>query len=92
MADFDLLVKEAEIKEPPKEVFRAVYRRRGSEVYISATKDARVLVTRFRTRANAYEYWIYDHAFIKDNATQVKEWLEKEKYLKVEAKPVDEAV
>ena len=80
MADFDLIPKTAAIAadDKPTEIFRAVYKRRGSELYISATQDAKVLVTRFRTRANKYEYWMHDHSFIEANSDAVKKWLESE--------------
>lgn len=90
MADtFDLMQKDASVKEPPEEVFRATYKRRGSELYISATKDAKVLVTRHKTRANSYEYWVFDHKTIEDNSEGVKAFLESEKYKKVSAGPVN---
>lgn len=88
MAQFDPLAdKEKMVTTPPEEIFRATYRRRGSEIYICATKDAKVLVTRFKTRANSYEHWVYDHQVIEANAEGLKEWLEAETYKKVSAAP-----
>lgn len=88
MPEFDILSKEASIADPVVEVFRATYKRRGSELYISATDDKRVQVTRFKIRANSFEYWIHEHQSIEDNMAAVKTFLEAEKYKLVGAKPV----
>lgn len=90
MAKFDPLADdEKKVTAAPEEIFRATYRRRGSEIYICATKDAKVLVTRFKTRANLYEHWVYDHQVIEANAEGIKEWLQEEKYTKVSAAPAE---
>lgn len=85
---FDPLAdKDKKVTTPEEEIFRATYRRRGSEIWLAATKDARVQVTRFKTRANSYEYWIYSHDVIAANADGLKAWLEAETYKKVSAAP-----
>lgn len=89
---FKMLDENMKVEKPEEEIFRATYRRRGSEIYIAATTTSKVQVTRFKTRANSYEYWHYDPDVVEQNASAVKEWLETEKYSKVSAMPIEAQV
>jgi hypothetical protein len=66
--------------ERSKEVYRAIYRRRGSDLIFGATPDMRVLVSRFNHRTKGYKVYAHPADDLVRDAAEIKEYLEKEGY------------
>lgn len=79
------------VEQPKKEIYRAVYRRRGSDLIIATTDDQLVQVSRFSHRAKVSKHYVHDAAYIDSHVETIKKLLIEEKYkLAFKGKPEDQ--
>lgn len=79
------------VDQPKKEIYRAVYRRRGSDLIIATTEDQLVQVSRYSHRAKVSKHYVHDAAYIDTHVEAIKKLLIDEKYkLAFKGKPEDQ--
>jgi len=93
MADIKTLleIEAKRVDQPKKEVYRAVYRRRGSDLIIASTDDQKVQVTRYSHRAKVSKFYVHEADYIEPLTSDIKKLLVDEKYkVAYKGKPEDQ--
>lgn len=81
-----------EIPTPEPVTFRAVYRRRGSDLVFSSTKDGKVMVSRRNHRTKKAKHYLHSQTDFAQASEQIKAFIAEGKYKNVEAIAADIAI
>lgn len=78
-----------EIKVPEPEEFRAIFRRRGSDLVFGATVSGKLQVSRYNHRYKAYRHYLHEVSSLIDSLNDTKQYLDREGYKAHSNGPVD---